>query len=591
MKHVAGSPRHGARSPRPLSVRRPTAAVAASAALLLAVACTAVIGTTSAQADVRVTGRAVVGFEPDARGARAIEVLSRLGVAPGRALDAVGARVVELAPGMSQQLAHTPGVAYVEADQSVDAAGFPVNDPVYPGTGPVQGGQWGIWRVGTPTVWTSMGHGTGVVIAVVDTGVAAAHPDLQGQVLVGRNVLDGSTNTTDNEGHGTSIAGLIAARTDNALGIAGFCGGCRILPVKVTDSVSAYNSDLAAGVTYAVDQGARVINLSFAGPSASTTLANAIAYARSRGAVVVAAAGNSGCDCLTYPAGYDGVIAVGATSNLSGDPLQGYSNYGPWVDVAAPAGMATTTLTDPVTGDPYGYGGVGGTSLAAPVVAGIAALLLSGRPDATGAAVEQALVAGAATISGTKQVASGRIDAVDAYAAITGAPLPTASPTPTASATPTASPTASATISPTPTTTAPATMSPSPSATSAAPTPSATSESPTAGPTSSSPAPTPTTASPTPTTTTTTTTQSASLTRKATSRSYAFTGPGSMDLALSFGCPTLTVTARDSAGTTLWTSTGPSALTGRLFLPSGSTTVSIGTSSKCSFTLTTTLTR
>jgi subtilisin family serine protease len=570
-------------------VRRPTAAVAASAALLLAVAGTAVIGTTSAQADVRVTGRAVVGFEPDARGARAIEVLSRLGVAPGRALDAVGARVVELAPGMSQQLARTPGVAYVEADQSIEAAGFPVNDPVYPGTGPVQGGQWGIWRVGTPTVWTSMGYGAGVVIAVVDTGVAAAHPDLQGQVLVGRNVLDGSTNTTDNEGHGTSIAGLIAARTNNALGIAGFCGGCRILPVKVTDSVSAYNSDLAAGVTYAVDQGARVINLSFAGSSASTTLANAIAYARSRGAVVVAAAGNSGCDCLTYPAGYSGVIAVGATSNLSGDPLQGYSNYGPWVDVAAPAGMATTTLTDPVTGALYGYGGVGGTSLAAPVVAGIAALLLSARPDATGAAVEQALVAGAATISGTKQVASGRIDAVDAYAAITGAPLPTASPTPTASATPTASPTASATGSPTPTVTPTATT--SPTATSAAPTPSASSEPPTATPTSSSPTPTPTTASPTPTTTSTTTTQSASLTRKTTTRSYTFTGPGSMDLALSFGCPTLTMTARDSAGTTLWTSTGPSALTGRLTMPSGSTTVSIGTSSKCSFTLTATVTR
>jgi subtilisin family serine protease len=307
------------------------------------------------------------------------------------------------------------------------------------------------------------------------------------------------------------------------------------MPVKVTAGGSAYDSNLAAGVVWAVDHGARVVNLSFAGTSSSTTLKNAVAYARGNGAVVVAAAGNSGCDCVTYPAGYPGVIAVAASSNLTGDVLQGYSNYGSWVDVAAPSGNVTTTLTDPSTGAQWGWMPVGGTSLAAPVVVGIAGLLLSAQPATTGPALEQALVTGADPVSGAHAVATGRIDAVDALAAL-GPAGPSPTPTATASPTPTASPTA--------------TPSPSP--------------------------------------TTQVTTYSGSLTRKNTARSYPASASSTIRTATSFGCPSLSVAVTRPDGSAVSTASGPSVLATSAVVASGSLTVTVSGSTKCSFTVTVT---
>jgi serine protease len=403
-----------------------------------------------------------------------------------------------------------------------------------------------------------------VVLAVVDSGVAAGHPDLSGQTLAGRNVLDGSANTDDTNGHGTEVAGIIGAATNNGTGIAGMCGGCRILPVKVTTGGSAYDSNLASGVTWAVDHGARVVNLSFAGSATSTTLADAIAYARSKGSVVMAAAGNSGCDCPTYPASYPGVVAVAASSNATGDPLQGYSNYGSWVDVAAPSGNLTTTLTDPSTGAQWGYMPVGGTSMAAPVVVGIAGLLLSARPGASGSDLESALLAGADPLSGDHTVATGRIDAADAYAAITGqavSPTPTDSPSPTATATatPTSTPTASDSASPTLTDSPMPTDSPTPTATS------------------------------TPIASPTTVTFSASLNRKQPSRTFTISAGSSVATSTSFGCASLTMTLVNN-GSTLASASGPSVLTTSPVAAAGSVSLTVSGSTHCSFTLTATTT-
>jgi hypothetical protein len=330
------------------------------------------------------------------------------------------------------------------------------------------------------------------------------------------------------------VAGVVAAATNNATGIAGICGGCRVMPVKVTTGGAAYDSNLAAGVIWAVDHGARVVNLSFAGTSSSTTLKNAVAYARDKGAVVVAAAGNSACDCVTYPAGYPGVVAVAASSNLTGDVLQGYSNYGSWVDVAAPSGNVTTTLTDPNTGTPWGWMPVGGTSLAAPVVVGIAGLLLSAQPGTTGVALEQALVAGADPVSGAHSVATGRIDALDALAALAPAgsapPTPTPSPTPTASSTPTASPSPTAQVR----------------------------------------------------------TYSGSLTRKSPARSYPVSATSTIRTATSFGCPSLSVAVTEPDGSAVSTASGPSVLGTATTTASGSLTVTVSGSTKCSFTVTVT---
>jgi thermitase len=143
--------------------------------------------------------------------------------------------------------------------------------------------------------------------------------------------------------HGTYIAGVVGLAGANGVGNAGFCPGCRIMPVQVGADSGAYLSDIATGLTWAADHGARVANMSWAGTSSSSTLQTAINYAHSKGLVLTAAAGNSNCNCPTYPAAYSGMLAVGGTDN-SGNKA-GDSNYGSWVTLAAPEGWA------------YGHGG------------------------------------------------------------------------------------------------------------------------------------------------------------------------------------------------------------------------------------------
>jgi Subtilase family len=248
-----------------------------------------------------------------------------------------------------------------------------------------------------------------VVIAILDTGLKTAGlSDFDGQVLTGWNVLSNSSNTTSQAGnHGTYVAGAAGLALDNGIGSAGFCPGCRIMPVQVGTDSGAYLSDLATGLTWAADHGARVANMSWAGTSTSSTLQSAINYAHSKGLVLTAAAGNSNCDCKTYPAASSGVLAVGGTDNTGNKA--GDSNYGSWVTLAAPEGNLTAWPT--INGSP-GYAPVGGTSLAAPVVAGIAGLLFSYNGSLTNTQVEQALEATAASVPFTVQY--GRVDALAA---------------------------------------------------------------------------------------------------------------------------------------------------------------------------------
>lgn len=571
MKHLPARHSSSASSRPGIGPARAAVLAVSSAALVAG----GLVVTTGAEAGTDVSGRVIVAYDHGA-GARALEALQSVGGRVEREVPGLDATVAVLPPGVSRRLAALDGIRYVEPDVARPAEAA-TDDPYLPSSGPIAGGEWGIGRTHVPSVWTAIGLGSSTVkVAVVDSGVLATHEDLAGQVLPGRNVLDGSSATTDTDGHGTEVAGMVAAATDNGIGIAGYCGGCRILPVKVTTGGSAYDSNLAAGVVWAADNGARIINLSFAGTASSTTLGNAVAYARSRGAVVIAAAGNSGCDCVTYPAGYPGVVSVAASSNLAGDPLQGYSNYGPWVSVSAPSGLPTTTLT--------GYSAVGGTSLAAPAVAGIAGLLASAAPAASGADLVTALLTGTSPLSGSHLVATGRIDALGAYSALVGAATGSPSPMPTPTS---ASPTATATADPTPTSTP-------------------TSATPTASPTTSGPSPTPTptptqtvtatpgptqSVTPSPTTTTSVMTFSSSLSRKQTTRSYTVSG-GGVDTALSFsGSSTLWLTIATSTGTTVLSQTGPSVLKAHVEVPAGSYVVTVGGSTKVSFTLSVTTTR
>ncbi|MBG0827339.1 type VII secretion-associated serine protease mycosin [Planomonospora sp. ID67723] len=248
--------------------------------------------------------------------------------------------------------------------------------------------QWPLDRLSAEAAWTSA-TGTGQTVAVVDTGVDGSHPDLTGAVLPGADlVTSGGDGRTDPNGHGTHVAGTIAARAGNGLGVAGLAPGARILPVRVLDSEgSGWNSDVAQGIAYAVDHGATVVNLSLGGPQDDPMLKAAIDYALGKDVVVVAAAGNSGRDCATlsspmpgvncgnpteYPAAYPDLITVAATDET--DARAVFSGYKPYVDLAAPGVDVASTY-------PSGrYVYMDGTSMATPHVAAAAALIRARFP-------------------------------------------------------------------------------------------------------------------------------------------------------------------------------------------------------------------
>jgi thermitase len=271
-------------------------------------------------------------------------------------------------------------------------------------------GEWplqaGLRVVGFPRVWDTSRGSSRVVVAVVDTGVDPNQPDLRGAVLAGVNLIDPASPPRDDHGHGTAAAGIIAARTNNGQGMAGVCWFCLIMPIKVLDSGGGGDDTrIAAGIIWAVDHGARVINLSLGGPGDTPELAAALAYAANKGAVTVAAAGNSGTTLPFFPAADVNALSVAATT--TSDHAYSWSNYGPWVDVAAPG----CNVAPPRAG---GYGLFCGTSSATPIVAGLAALARSVNPGATPAEIQHAIEHGAAPLPAFVQF--GRIDAPHALA-------------------------------------------------------------------------------------------------------------------------------------------------------------------------------
>lgn len=265
--------------------------------------------------------------------------------------------------------------------------------------------QWGNHKIQLPQAW-DYARGDNVTIAVIDTGVHANHPDLAGKVINGYDFVDRDWVSQDGNGHGTHVAGIAAAVTNNGRGIAGAAPNAKILAVRVlNNSGSGTLNNIADGIRYAADYGAKVINLSLGGPSGSTTLKQAVDYAWSKGAVVVAAAGNENTSAPSYPAYYSNAIAVAATT--SSDTRSSFSNYGSWVDVAAPGSSILSTYPT----SSYVY--LNGTSMASPYVAGVAALLASqGRNNVQ---IRAAIENTADRISGTGVYwAHGRVNAYKA---------------------------------------------------------------------------------------------------------------------------------------------------------------------------------
>jgi thermitase len=378
-------------------------------------------------------------------------------------------------------------VDYVEEDYEVKAFVVP-NDPLYDD-------QWGLEKISADQAW-DLNKGSGEVnIAILDTGINKNNDDLKDKVTTSVNCTDSSCapyESSDPYGHGTHVAGIVAASTDNGVGVAGVTWEGGLMSVKVLgDSGEGYYSWVADGIVWAADHGADVINLSLGGRYTSFTLKRAVDYAWDRGVVIVAAAGNDGSSRPVYPAYYKDVVSVAAVDE--NDNKADFSNYGYWVDVAAPGVSILSAYKDS-----YEY--FSGTSMATPFVTGVAALVLSQNPQDGNLQVIDQIESTADAVGGTGNYWEfGRVNACKAIGcdfAIEPTETPTSSPSP--SPTPTSTSTPTPTLIPTPTLTPTSTPSPSPTPTSS-PSPTST---PSPIPTSTeTPIPTPTstpTVSPTP---------------------------------------------------------------------------------------------
>jgi len=269
------------------------------------------------------------------------------------------------------------GVRHAEPDSVVRAALAP-NDPNY-------SSQWNLPRIGAPAAWDITMGSSSVTIAIVDTGVQLTHPDLAGRLDTTNDYdfVNDDSVAEDDQGHGTHCAGIAAASTNNANQVAGVAGECTILPVKVLASDGqGLDSDVADGIKWAADKGADVISLSLESDYYSVVIDDAVQYAVAKDCVVVAASGNDGLSTgVSYPARLPNVLAVGAT--VSTGERWTSSNYGVGLDLSAPGALILSTTTG------GGVGMMSGTSMAAPHVAGVAALVRSQNPTWTRSQVEQ----------------------------------------------------------------------------------------------------------------------------------------------------------------------------------------------------------
>ena len=299
--------------------------------------------------------------------------------------------------------------------------------------------QWHYPQIQLPDAWDITTGSADVTVAVIDTGILSSHPDFAGQLVRGADLISDSVNAGDGDGvdtdpedvgdqelgdgsssfHGTHVAGTVAAATNNDTGVAGVAWNSRIMPVRALGRFGGSTFDLiqsirfAAGLSNATGtlpaRAADVINMSLGGGAYSQSEADAVAAARDAGVIVVAAAGNSGTNRLEYPASYDGVVSVSATNQTNA--LTGYSNYGAMIDIAAPGGdmgedadsdgfpdgVLSAIGNDRDRTVTYGYRRYEGTSMAAPHVAGVAALMKSVYTELTPSQFDQVLIQGRIT--------------------------------------------------------------------------------------------------------------------------------------------------------------------------------------------------
>ncbi len=395
----------------------------------------------SVQPDKEIEGQIIVQFKPEYTDAQINERLKQYDASIINTIEGINTKVLKVPAGQEdaimERLRNDPYVQSAEQDTTNHIMYTP-NDTNY-------NLQYGLKNIGqaiqnitgtanadvkAEAAW-DVTRGNGIKVAILDTGIQTNHPDLSGKVIASKFFT--TTTVEDSFGHGTHVAGIIAATTNNSAGVAGTCPDCQLIIGKVMDDTgSGSTSNIASGITWAADQGAQVINLSLGSVQASskTTYQTAINYATQKGAIVVAAAGNcggtnfssNGCTAqnqISYPGANDGVITVGSTDNK--DVKSTFSNYGTHVEVTAPG----TNIVSTVPGSKYAY--KSGTSMATPMVVGVVALIKAANPNASASDVTNKLYSTADKITGTGQYwTQGRVNAAKAVGASTVTPTTTA---------------------------------------------------------------------------------------------------------------------------------------------------------------------
>lgn len=276
--------------------------------------------------------------------------------------------------------------------------------------------QWGLFKISAGQAWDISTGSSSIVVAVTDNAIKTTHPDLTNKLIAGYDVAEGDSDPNPaggNDGeHGTHVSGIVGAQSNNSAGVASIGYNTSVMPVKIgRDSDGALTAGYE-GITWAADNGAHVINMSWGGGTAGTYGQNVINYAYNLGCIIVAAAGNDNASTMFYPAAYENVISVASTSST--DAKSSFSQYGTWIDISSPGSNIYSTVPN----TSYAY--MSGTSMASPMVAGLVGLMLSVNPTLPQADVIDCLLNTADNIDAQNSgyigmLGSGRIDA---YAAL-----------------------------------------------------------------------------------------------------------------------------------------------------------------------------
>ena len=352
-----------------------------------------------------VEGQILVKGKAGLSDARLEKILNKANAHSIGRLPQIHTHIVEVPPqareAVIQALSHNPQIDFAEKNPLLEPSAITPNDPNY-------SKQWHLAKIQAPGAW-DYATGEGITVAILDAGVETSHPDLVNNLVPGRNVVSNTSNTSPINVHGTAVAGTVAATTNNALGVSSVAWNASLMPVRITNSSDGWASasDMANGILWAADHGARVVNISYDIGSGAAVIDNAAKYLRNKGGLVVMAAGNNGTD-----RGYnDNPYIINVSATTSSDARAGWSDYGNYVDVSAPGQDVLTTWQN------GGYGWGSGTSFASPNAAAVVALIMAANPGLSPDEVESVLESSADDLGSTgwdRYFGYGRVNAAGA---------------------------------------------------------------------------------------------------------------------------------------------------------------------------------